>query len=121
MKTFKNKNDLEKLSVGYLRKDPDFTTIYVGNLSYQKTEQGILEIFRKFGYVSFIRITRDKRTLRSKGIAFVQMQNKKAAEKAIQALNGTQLDGRTLKVSIAKDNAKKSKPRRQFKNPRASK
>ncbi len=112
MKNLKSDKKLEKLSVGYLRKDSDFTTIYVGNLSYHKTEQQILEIFRKFGYVTFIRITRDKRTHKSKGIAFVQMQSKKSAKEAIHALDGTQLDGRTLKVSIALENQKsKNRPK----------
>ena len=112
VKHYRNAKDLEQLSVGYLKKDDELTTIYVGNLSYNKTEQALLEIFRNFGYVTFVRITRDRETLRSKGIAFVQMQNNKSAEKAIKVLNGSQLDGRTLKVSIAVESPQK--PKRQF-------
>ena len=109
MKRFIKNNDLEQKSVGDLKKDAEMTTIYVGNLNYNKSEQGLLEIFRKYGYVNFVRVSRDKQTHRSKGIAFIQMQNKKSALKAIDELNGTQLDGRTLKVSVAIETPKKKK------------
>lgn len=102
---------LEGHSVGYLKKDAGFTTIYIGNLRYDKDEKGILNIFKKYGYVNFVRITRDRTTHRSKGIAFVQMREKEEALRAIKELNGYQFEGRTLKVSVAIENEKKSKPK----------
>ncbi len=100
------------MSIGYLKKDSDMTTVYIGNLVYSKNEKSILNLFKSYGYVNFVRINRDKKTKKSKGIAFVQMKNRNEALKAIKALNGKQLDGRTLKVSIALENNKPKKNKR---------
>lgn len=89
--------------VGYFQKDISVTTIYVGNLKYQKDEKEIKEMFSEFGKVAYVRLVLDSKTQKPKGIAFVQMQNKSAALKAINHFNGKEMDGRTLKVSVAQE------------------
>ena len=88
-------------SIGNLRKNTAHTTIYIGNLSYTRTKESIRTLFQKFGGVSFVNIILDKGTARSKGFGFVQMKSQVAATKAIAELNGSLLDGRTIKVSVA--------------------
>lgn len=78
-----------------------FTKIYVGNLVYSMDEGNIHSIFAKYGKVGKIEVIRDPKTKQSKGIAFLQMYNKEDAKKAITKLNGSQINGRTLKVSVA--------------------
>lgn len=77
--------------------------VYVGNLSYKRNDYGILLLFKPFGYVENVNLIKDEELDRSKGIAFVEMQTIKAAKEAVKALNGTVVDGRTIKVSIAKE------------------
>ena len=89
--------------VGYFQKDLSVTTIYVGNLKYQKDEKEIKEMFSEFGKVAYVRLVLDSKTQKTKGIAFVQMPNKSAALKAINHFNGKEMDGRTLKVSVAQE------------------
>jgi len=79
------------------------STVYVGNLSYAKSENDIRKMFKKFGMVKFVNVILDNKTKKSKGIAFVQMPNKKHALDAVSQLNSTVVDGRTLKVSIAQE------------------
>lgn len=94
--------------------DPNdrFTKIYVGNLVYSMDEGKISKLFSKHGKVGKIQVIRDEKTNRSKGIAFLQMYNREHAENAIQKLNGKEVNGRTLKVSVALEREKKDlKPR----------
>lgn len=86
-----------------------FTKIYVGNLNYEMDEAGIYKLFTKFGKVGKIEVIKDKKTQRSKGIAFLQMFNREHAENSIQKLNGRVVGGRTLKVSVALERPKASK------------
>ena len=88
--------------VGYYQQDETVTTLYIGNLNYKKDEYQVKAMLEKFGKVKYVKIVVDPKTSVSKGIAFVQMPNGKHAKQAIDALNDTQVDGRTLKVSIAK-------------------
>jgi RNA recognition motif-containing protein len=74
--------------------------LYVGNLSFQSTEDGLRETFSPFGAVNSAQLVMDRETGRSRGFAFVEMAD--GADEAIAALNGTQLDGRTLTVNEAK-------------------
>lgn len=85
-------------------------TVYVGNLIYSKSEGQIKRLFAKYGKVNFVNIVIDEKSQRSKGIAFVQMTNPVAAEEAILELNGRQVDGRKLKVSIAQEREKPKAP-----------
>lgn len=81
--------------------EQDFATVYIGNLSYNKSEGSIKKLFAKYGKVINIKIVVDPKTEKSKGIAFVQMTQKQDALKAIKSLNGKIIDGRTFKASIA--------------------
>ena len=76
--------------------------IYVGDLSYDVTEDDLKAIFSEFGEVDSLNIIKDKFSGRSKGFGFVEMPNNSEADKAIEALNGTELKGRNLKVNQAK-------------------
>ncbi len=76
--------------------------LYVGNLSYSTTEDGLRETFAKAGAVVSVSIITERETGRSKGFAFVEMSNQSEAEKAIQMFNGYSLDNRELRVSIAR-------------------
>jgi len=76
--------------------------IYVGNLSFNSTEQSIQEVFSPYGQVDRVSIIMDRMTGRSRGFAFVTMPNAEEARAAIEAVNGTELDGRTLRVNEAK-------------------
>ncbi|MCP4915040.1 MAG: hypothetical protein GY909_18120 [Oligoflexia bacterium] len=80
---------------------PKPVTIYIGNMAYSKDEGKIKRLFNKFGKVLSVKLILDTKTNKSKGIAFVQMTNPVAAEEAIKSLNGKEVDGRTLKVSVA--------------------
>lgn len=100
-------------SLGNLRKNTGHTTIYVGNLSYKRTNESIKALFQKYGGVSYANIIFDKNTAKSKGFGFVQMKSSSAANKAISELNGLELDGRILKVSIAIESQIESKNENQ--------
>ncbi|MCT4642478.1 MAG: RNA-binding protein [Bacteriovoracaceae bacterium] len=111
-----DKKERVELKTGYFQKDFKGTTIYVGNLSYKKTQFDLKKMFEKFGTVKYVKINVDPKTNKSKGFGFIQMTNKNAALKAIKALNEKVVDGRTLKVSIANDqtldvNEKSKKPK----------
>ena len=76
--------------------------IYVGNLNFQTTETELHEAFSAYGTVSAARIATDRDTGRARGFGFVEMPNQAEAEAAISALNGAQLQGRTLTVNEAR-------------------
>lgn len=78
------------------------TKIYVGNLSYRTGEDQLSQHFGKFGQVSSVVIVMDRATSRSKGFGFITFENAAAANQAVQEMNGKEIDGRTIKVSIAK-------------------
>jgi len=76
--------------------------IYVGNLSYEVTEEELQQEFAAFGEVTSIRIITDKYTGRPKGFAFVEMPTVSEGQAAINSLEGKTLNDRTLKVSAAR-------------------
>ena len=76
--------------------------IYVGGLPYAATEQQLSDLFAQHGAVASARVITDKFTGQSRGFGFVEMSSDEEAQKAIAALNGTQMDGRTLTVNEAK-------------------
>lgn len=76
-------------------------TLYVGNISYAMKEDDLRKAFSKFGEVVSVKIITDKRTGRSKGYGFVEMDNDAAATDAINQLNGQELAGRNVKVNKA--------------------
>ena len=76
--------------------------IYVGNLSRDLTEAELREAFAAFGEVSSASIIKDKFSGETRGFGFVEMSNKDEADKAISALNGKDLKGRTMTVNEAR-------------------
>jgi RNA recognition motif-containing protein len=76
--------------------------IYVGGLPYAATEQQLSDLFAQHGAVASARVITDKFTGQSRGFGFVEMSSDEEAQKAIAALNGTQMDGRTLTVNEAR-------------------
>ncbi len=81
--------------------------IYVGNLSYQTTEDDLNNLFEQIGAVESVSLITDRDTGRSKGFGFVEMDDE-LAEKAIAQLNGSELDGRTLTVNEARPRTERS-------------
>ena len=77
--------------------------IYIGNLSFNTTEERLKNIFSDFGEVESVNIIKDKETDKSKGFAFVEIEKTENALKAIEALNGKLFDGRKLRVNQAKE------------------
>ncbi len=76
--------------------------IYVGGLPYSASEEQLSELFSAHGAVDSARIITDKYTGQSRGFGFVEMTSESEAKTAIDALNGTQMDGRTLTVNEAR-------------------
>jgi RNA recognition motif-containing protein len=76
--------------------------LYVGGLPYAVTEQQLQDLFAAHGSVVSAKVITDKYTGQSRGFGFVEMSSPEEAKKAITALNGTQLDGRSLTVNEAK-------------------
>jgi RNA recognition motif-containing protein len=77
------------------------TKIYVGNLPYSATEDELRELFAAHGEVQSVSLVNDRETGRPRGFGFVEMASEEA-EAAIQALDGSQMGGRTLKVNEAR-------------------
>ncbi len=76
--------------------------IFVTKLNYDTKEEGLKEAFEVYGQVDSVRIITDKFSGRSKGYGFVEMPDDEAAQSAIDGLNETELDGRTIIVKKAK-------------------
>ena len=74
--------------------------LYVGNMSFSTTEDRLREVFAQYGTVTKVQLIMDRETGRPRGFAFVEMSD--GGDQAIAALNGTQLDGRSLTVNEAK-------------------
>ena len=85
--------------------------IYIGNLSYDVTENDLGDIFADYGAVSSVNIISDKYSGRPKGFAFVEMANQAEAEEAIKNLNEKEINGRNVKVNQARPKENRS-PRR---------
>ena len=76
--------------------------IYVGNLNYSTTEEGIRALFEAHGEVETVKIITDRDTGRPRGFGFVEMPNDEEGQTAITAVDGAELDGRNLKVNEAR-------------------
>ena len=81
--------------------------LYVGGLPYSVTGARLEEVFSAHGTVASANVISDKFTGQSRGFGFVEMSSSNEAQKAIESLNGTQLDGRTLTVNEAKPMARR--------------
>ncbi|MCC8134646.1 MAG: RNA-binding protein [Tannerellaceae bacterium] len=80
--------------------------IYIGNLHYGVRENDLKEIMEEYGVVNSTKLITDRETGRSKGFAFVEMENENEAGNAINALNGAELEGRTMVVKESTPRAK---------------
>ena len=87
--------------------------IYVGNLSYDTTEENLRKAFEAFGEVTSSSIIKDQYTGQSKGFAFVEMEDRTKALEAIEKLNGTDMEGRNVKVNEARPRNDRSGGRRE--------
>jgi RNA recognition motif-containing protein len=81
--------------------------IYVGNLSYETTEEDLKEFFKECGNIVSVKIITDAYTGNSRGFAFVELETGEEAEKAISTCNGKELKGKVIKVDKARDNRNK--------------
>ena len=76
--------------------------IFVGNLPFTTTDQDLRQLFEPYGAVEAVRIMTDRETGRARGFGFVEMPDDRAAQTAIDALNGTSLAGRALTINEAR-------------------
>lgn len=88
--------------------------IYVSNLSFAVRDEDLKEFFAEYGEVSSAKVIMDKVSNRSRGFAFVEMPDDTAAEKAIKELDGATVDGRSIKVNVARPKEKSTN--RSFSN-----
>lgn len=86
--------------------------IYVGNLSYDISDRDIEQLFNEYGPVNKVNIIQDRDTGRSKGFGFVEMAEKEDGLKAIEGLNGSEVEGRKLTVNEARPREERP-PRRE--------
>lgn len=86
--------------------------LYVGNLSYSTTDQELQDLFAQHGTVQSANVVTDRYTGRSRGFGFVEMGSGEEARQAIEALNGTDFQGRNLVVNEARPKEKSFPPRR---------
>lgn len=82
--------------------------LFVGNMSFQTTENELRSVFEPFGEITRIHVVTDRETGRARGFAFVELANEEEAAKAMAALNGKDLNGRTLKVNEARPRPERS-------------
>ena len=85
--------------------------IYVGNLSYEITDDEVKDLFSPHGEISSVSIIKDKQSGQSKGFGFIEMPNQAEAEEAIKALNESEVKGRNIKVNQARP--KEERPKRR--------
>ena len=81
--------------------------VYVGNLSYNTTEDTLRTLFAEYGQIESVNLITDRYTGRSRGFAFVEMSTEEAGQEAMRGLNGKQVDGREIKVDKAKPKRKR--------------
>lgn len=90
---------------------PTAEALFVANLPYSLTDDQLAEMFDPFGIVITFRVARDRETGESKGFGFVELATEKARTKAIAAVNGKVIDGRTIEVRQAKVPVKAARPK----------
>jgi len=91
--------------------------IYIGNLSYNITEEDLRQAFETFGQIASVSIIKDKFSGQSKGFGFIEMPVKEEAESAISGMNGKEMKGRTLNVNQARPRSDESRGRSTGKRP----
>lgn len=86
--------------------------LYVGNLNYRTEQESLRSLFTQYGEVVSATILSDRDTGRSRGFGFVEMADGDSATAAIQGLNGTEFEGRTLKVNEARERSNRDEDQR---------
>ena len=84
--------------------------LYVGNLSFETTENDLQDLFQQHGTVNEVRLMMDRMTTKSRGFAFVTMNDDAQAKPAMSALNGHELNGRALNVNEARPPGERLRP-----------
>jgi RNA recognition motif-containing protein len=82
--------------------------IFVGNLSFETTDDDLRTEFSAFGELSSVTVLKDKFTNKSRGFGFVEMPNQEEAKKAVEALNGKSINGRTINAAEARPREERS-------------
>ena len=82
------------------------TNLYVGNLTFNTSSGDLEKLFAEHGEVTRAQVISDRETGRSRGFGFVEMGSAEAAQKAISALDGKNIDGRQLTVNVAKERSR---------------
>ena len=82
--------------------------MYVCNLGYHVQEEDLKQLFTSFGDVSSVKVIQDRETGRSRGFGFVEMPSEEAGHKAMTALNDREIEGRNIRISMAKQREKRS-------------
>ena len=88
--------------------------IFVSNLGFHLESEDLKGYFAAYGEVSSAKVVTDRDTNKSKGFGFVEMTNDSEGEKAIKELNGSMVDGRSMKVDVARPREQKSERRNYF-------
>ena len=82
--------------------------LFVGNLSWNTDDTQLAEAFSAYGEITEAKVITDRNTGRSRGFGFVSLQEDEAADRAIEEMNNTELDGRTITVNVAQDKRRTS-------------
>lgn len=90
--------------------------IYISNLSFDVTDSDLKELFEEYGPVSSAKVISDKYTGKSRGFGFVEMDDNKQAQQAIDELNQAEYDGKVINVSVAKPKTDRPNNRGSFQN-----
>ena len=88
--------------------------IYVGNLNYATTDEGLSNCFSQFGEVLSSIVIKDRATGQSKGFGFVEFAEPQSAEAAIENMGGKELEGRRIRVNMAEEKPRRDRPRGNF-------
>ncbi|HEY1871434.1 MAG TPA: RNA-binding protein [Chitinophagaceae bacterium] len=88
--------------------------MYVSNLSFNTDDQGLRELFEKFGKVNSAKVISDKETGRSRGFGFVEMDSDDEGHAAIKGLNNKEINGRAMSVSVAREKTSRPDNRRRW-------
>ncbi len=91
--------------------------LYVGNMTYNTTEDQLRTLFSEVGNVVAVDVIKDRATGRAKGFAFVTMSSQAEADEAINTFNGKEVDGRALTVNVAKPREERPSGGRSFNGP----
>ena len=80
--------------------------IYAGNLAYGMSDDGLKKLFEEYGEVSSVKVITDRESGRSRGFGFVEMSNSDEADSAIQSLDNLEIEGRNIRVNVARPKRK---------------